>query len=122
MLVAATPPPAPLDRRRRQPAQPPADTALKSPKPPGTSRVLFVGDSVALALAAALSHSEVPYDVHIDNRGYLGCGIALGSPRRFRGKDSDDPSFCPSLAAAARPGGRRRTGRTSSPCSSASGS
>ena len=42
-----------------------------------------------------MSHSETQYDVHIDNAGYLGCGIAIGSPRRFRGKDSDDPSFCP---------------------------
>jgi peptidoglycan/LPS O-acetylase OafA/YrhL len=93
VLVAATPPPATLTPPAAANA-PPADTSIKSPKPPGTSRVLFVGDSVALALADALSRSEVPYDVHIDNAGLLGCGIALGSPRRFRGKDSDDPSFC----------------------------
>ncbi|HEX4015748.1 MAG TPA: acyltransferase family protein [Frankiaceae bacterium] len=94
VLVAATPPPAPLTPPTAVNA-PPADTSIKSSKPPGTSRVLFVGDSVALALADVLSRSEIPYDVHIDNAGYLGCGIAIGSPRRFRGKDSDDPSFCP---------------------------
>jgi peptidoglycan/LPS O-acetylase OafA/YrhL len=93
VLVAATPPPAAFTPPAAANA-PPADTSIKSSKPPGTSRVLFVGDSVALALADAMSRSEVPYDVHIDNAGLLGCGIALGSPRRFRGKDSDDPSFC----------------------------
>jgi peptidoglycan/LPS O-acetylase OafA/YrhL len=93
VLVAATPPPAALTPPVAANV-PPADTSIKSVKPPGTSRVLFVGDSVALALADALSRNEVPYDVHIDNAGLLGCGIALGSPRRFRGKDSDDPSFC----------------------------
>jgi peptidoglycan/LPS O-acetylase OafA/YrhL len=95
VLVAATPPPpAALTPPVVAANAPPADTSIKSVKPPGTSRVLFVGDSVALALADALSRSEVPYDVHIDNAGLLGCGIAIGSPRRFRGKDSDDPSFC----------------------------
>ncbi len=93
VLVAATPPPAAITPPPAATA-PPADTSINSPQPAGTSRVLFVGDSVALALAAALSKSEAPYDVHIDNAGYLGCGIALGSPRRFRGKNSDDPSFC----------------------------
>jgi peptidoglycan/LPS O-acetylase OafA/YrhL len=93
VLVAATPPPAALTPTVAANA-PPADTSIKSQKPPGTSRVLFVGDSVALALADAMSRSEVPYDVHIDNAGYLGCGIAIGSPRRFRGTDSNDPSFC----------------------------
>ena len=106
VLVAATPPPAPITPPAAT-SSPPVDTGLKSPKPPGTSRVLFVGDSVALALAAALSHSEVPYDVHIDNRGYLGCGIAIGSPRRFRGQDSNDPSFCPQWPQRRAPGGRR---------------
>jgi peptidoglycan/LPS O-acetylase OafA/YrhL len=93
VLVAATPPPAPVAPVASK--GPPADTSIESSEPPGTSRVLFVGDSVALALADALSRSETQYDVHIDNAGYLGCGIAIGSPRRFRGKDSDDPSFCP---------------------------
>jgi peptidoglycan/LPS O-acetylase OafA/YrhL len=93
VLVAATPSPATPSLPAAANA-PSADTSLKSSKPPGTSRVLFVGDSVALALADALSRSEAPYSVHIDNAGLLGCGIALGSPRRFRGTDSDDPSFC----------------------------
>ncbi len=93
VLLAATPSPAALTPPAAANA-PQADTSLKSSKPPGTSRVLFVGDSVALALADALSRSEVPYHVHIDNAGLLGCGIALGSPRRFRGTDSNDPSFC----------------------------
>ncbi len=92
VLIATTPPPAAITPPPAATA--PADTSINSAEPVGTTRVLFVGDSVALALAAALSKSEVPYDVHIDNKGYLGCGIALGSPRRFRGKDSNDPSFC----------------------------
>ena len=32
--------------------------------------------------------------MHVADAGLLGCGIALGSPRRFRGCPSDDPSFC----------------------------
>jgi hypothetical protein len=92
VLVAATPAPAPV--AAAPVAGPPVNTNVGSPAPPGASRVLFVGDSMAVSLADALARSEVPYHVHIDNAGLLGCGIALGSPRRFRGTESDDPSFC----------------------------
>jgi peptidoglycan/LPS O-acetylase OafA/YrhL len=93
VLVAATPAPS-TSTRNITAAGPPVNTDVGSPAPPGASRVLFVGDSMAVSLADALARSEVPYDVHIDNAGLLGCGIALGSPRRFRGTESDDPSFC----------------------------
>ena len=59
---------------------------------------------MAVSLADALARSQLPYDVHIDNAGLLGCGIALGSARRFRGTESQDPSFCkdwPQLRAQA---------------------
>jgi peptidoglycan/LPS O-acetylase OafA/YrhL len=92
VLVAFTPSPA---APRLGASGPPPDTSITSSTPPGTPRILFVGDSVALALAEAMSHSEAAYGVHIFDAGYLGCGIAIGSPRRFRGKDSNDPSFCP---------------------------
>jgi len=94
VLVAATPPaPAPPPVAAAA-SLPPADTSLRSTKPAGSTRVLFVGDSVALALAQSLARSEPAYSVHIDNAGLLGCGIALGSPRRFRGVESADPGFC----------------------------
>lgn len=94
VLVAATPAPAPPAPVADAPITAPADTSLNSPGAPGSSRVLFVGDSVALSLAEAMARSQVPYSIHIGNAGLLGCGIALGSPRRFRGTDSADPSFC----------------------------
>jgi peptidoglycan/LPS O-acetylase OafA/YrhL len=101
VLVAATPP-AGVDPATV--AAPAVDTDVGGPAPAGASRVLFVGDSMAVSLADALARSEAPYDVRIANAGLLGCGIALGSPRRFRGTDSDDPSFCrnwPQLRAQA---------------------
>ena len=104
ILIAASPEPSAVAPLPAASNLPPADTALKSPATVGTTRILFVGDSVALSLADAMARSEQPYDIHIDNAGLLGCGIALGSPRRFRGVDSDDPSFCknwPQLRAQA---------------------
>ena len=93
VLVAATPPPATVVPVAGSTNVPPVNPA--QPTKPGTTRVLFVGDSVALALADAMSRSETAYSIEIFNHGFLGCGIALGSPRRFRGTDSNDPSFCP---------------------------
>ncbi len=96
VLIAATPP-------ATAPKAPPlaagtvagpVDTSLGKPAAPGSTRLLFVGDSVALSLAEAMAHSGTAYSVHVADAGLLGCGIALGSPRRFRGVPSDDPSFC----------------------------
>jgi peptidoglycan/LPS O-acetylase OafA/YrhL len=100
LLLAATPAPsvpvvaAPPTLHLPPANAPLVDTSLGLPSPPGTSRVLFVGDSVALSLADALARNQQAYSIHIGNAGLLGCGIALGSPRRFRGTDSNDPSFC----------------------------
>jgi len=41
-------------------------------------RVLVVGDSVALTLAAGLAHAESPYRLQIYNEGIIGCGVAVG--------------------------------------------
>ena len=98
VLVAATSPPAAVVPAAGPTYLPPATADPQptgGPTKAGTSRVLFVGDSVALALADAMSRSEQQYSLQIFNHGFLGCGIALGSPRRFRGTDSNDPSFCP---------------------------
>ncbi len=92
VLIAATPPPAATTIPIQ--ATPPADTSLLPVAPVGTTRVLVVGDSVALALAEALARDEQPYDIRISDGGLLGCGIARGSPRKFRGVLSNDPSFC----------------------------
>ena len=94
VLVAATPPPASV-APVAAPTTLPSAGATPGPTKVGTTKVLFVGDSVALALADAMSRSQQPYSIQIFNHGFLGCGIALGSPRRFRGTDSNDPSFCP---------------------------
>ncbi len=90
VLVAATPAPGPANGV----TEPAVNTDVGAPAPAGDSRILFVGDSMAVSLADALARSEGPYKIRIANAGLLGCGIALGSPRRFRGTDSSDPSFC----------------------------
>ncbi len=57
----------------------------------GTSRVLFVGDSIALTLANALSLGEAPYKVHIDNVGLVGCGVSRDD-QKFEGQVTPPPS------------------------------
>jgi hypothetical protein len=100
VLVAATPPAAaiPGDVTNPNLAAPRPQARIGSKLPPdaavGTSRVLIVGDSVALTLGNALSLNEQPYHVHLDNAGVLGCGIARGGLRRFDGQVEPPPSYC----------------------------
>ena len=61
--------------------------------PVGTTRVLVVGDSLALTLANGLSVNEVPYKVHLDNAGLLGCGISQET-RRLQGQINAPPTYC----------------------------
>ena len=61
--------------------------------PVGTTRVLFVGDSLALTLADGLSVNEVPYKVHLDNAGLLGCGVSQEN-RRLQGQFNAAPAYC----------------------------
>ncbi len=61
--------------------------------PVGTSRVLVVGDSLALTLTNALFLSEEPYQVHLDNAGLLGCGISQET-RRLQGQVNAPPAYC----------------------------
>jgi peptidoglycan/LPS O-acetylase OafA/YrhL len=59
----------------------------------GTTRVLFSGDSLALTLANALSISEQPYRLHLDNAGMLGCGVSR-DPRRLAGLPAPPDQDC----------------------------
>jgi peptidoglycan/LPS O-acetylase OafA/YrhL len=59
----------------------------------GTTRILFSGDSLALTLANALSVSEAPYRIHVDNAGLLGCGVTQ-LPRRLAGQLNPSDSTC----------------------------
>jgi hypothetical protein len=55
--------------------------------------VLFSGDSLALTLANALSISETPYHLHIDNAGLLGCGVTQ-ELRRLSGQLAPPDKTC----------------------------
>jgi peptidoglycan/LPS O-acetylase OafA/YrhL len=61
--------------------------------PVGTTRVLVVGDSLALTLTDGLSVNEVPYKVHLDNAGLLGCGVSQEN-RRLQGQFNAPPAYC----------------------------
>jgi peptidoglycan/LPS O-acetylase OafA/YrhL len=98
VLLAATPPqtssPA-VANSASQRVAPGARVGSKiAPQAPvGTTRVLVVGDSLALTLTNGLSVNEVPYKVHLDNAGELGCGVSQEN-RRLQGQFNAPPAYC----------------------------
>jgi peptidoglycan/LPS O-acetylase OafA/YrhL len=98
VLLAATPPNTSSRAVAATAAQSVAPgTKIGSKLPPqapvGTTRVLIVGDSLALTLTNGLSASEEPYQVHLDNGGLLGCGVSQET-RRLQGQVNVPPAYC----------------------------
>ncbi len=80
-------------------ASPPAPAAV--PRPPARAdlatvvRVAFVGDSVAWSTAQALSGPAIEHNVEVVNAGFWGCGVVVGLPFRYFGKQYDSlPQGC----------------------------
>jgi peptidoglycan/LPS O-acetylase OafA/YrhL len=92
--LAAVQPPPPSTAPTPSPAPPPAGTPVTSTAPAhhgGPLRVLVVGDSVAMTLAAALPSSS---DVTVLNGGVLGCGLLESGRYRYAGDVAATPSKC----------------------------
>jgi peptidoglycan/LPS O-acetylase OafA/YrhL/lysophospholipase L1-like esterase len=73
----------PTAARHLQPAPPPTTTgpssstpAVTAPPPP--TRVLVVGDSVALTLGVGLGYDQKKLNLTVSNDGILGCGLLRG--------------------------------------------
>ena len=92
---AASAAPTPPDASSPPAAPEPSATAAAEPAVPGRRdgpvRVLVVGDSVAMTLAAALGPSP---DVTVLNGGVLGCGLLESGRYRYAGAVDATPPQC----------------------------
>ena len=93
---------------------------LNAPPPPGSTRVLLAGDSIAVTLGFDAVRPSQRKDIWLKGVARVGCGLLTGTPvsRRHAGPVAGG---VPRLAAAVRQGRAARTSPTCRCCSSAGG-
>jgi peptidoglycan/LPS O-acetylase OafA/YrhL len=78
----------------RQDSTPPPPKPNGGPTSSRPTRVLLVGDSVALTLGQGVTTAAKEQGVVLVDRGVLGCGVVTGGPIRDRGTVSAGPPGC----------------------------